>query len=65
MDATGHKRLLLFRDVGIGFGFCGSCHPCFFTGVSGCEECIPSHRKLGVVGGGSCNTNIVVAVLIV
>ena len=65
MDATGHERLLLFRDVRIGFGFWGSCHPRFFTGVIGCEECIPSHCKFGMVGGGPCNASIVVAALIV
>jgi hypothetical protein len=61
MDATGHERLFLFRDIRIGSGFCGSRHPDFFASVSGCEERIPSHGKLGVLGGGLCDPSIIVA----
>jgi hypothetical protein len=64
MDSTGHECLLLFRDLRIGFGFCRRCHSRFLKGVSGCEERIPSHRKLGLVGGGPCNANLAVAALI-
>jgi hypothetical protein len=65
MDTTGHERLLLFRRVRIGFGFCGSCHPRFFASFRGCEEWISSHANLDVLGGDQCNASIVVAVLIV
>jgi hypothetical protein len=65
MDATRDECLLLFRRVRVGFGFYGSCRPCFFTGISAREEWIPSHAKLGLLGGGPRNASIFVAVLIV
>ena len=61
VDATGHEHLLLLRDARIGIDFRASCHPRSVSSVSGCEERIPSHGKLGVLGSGPCDPSIIMA----
>jgi hypothetical protein len=64
LDPTGHERLLLFRGVGIGFGFRARDQPRIFAGFCCGKERVSYRVKLGVLGSGPFNASIVFAVLI-